>query len=212
MGNVLGYARITTTIQRSYQQLHQLKSAGCTELFVDYVSGPGDPRPELERVLRTLILGDTLVVTRLDRPGRSLQHILTLVDCLIEKGVELRILSGALDSQSSDEKALFPAFAALSEMVKDLALERKMTQPIIEKAGGRPALLTDEQVSLARQLYAQSSLTVAEIGSRLGVSRTTVYRALEPTDAESLPAARRRPQKCAEECRSPMVKLSCVGC
>lgn len=202
MGKVVGYARVTFGLEETYKQLDELNEAGCTTVFTDYVSGPMDARPELEKALKILAPGDTLVVTRLDRPGRSLQHVLTLVATLSERNVGLRILSGHIDSRDPEGGLLFPVFASLSELERDLIRERtsigRAAAREPARGGGRPPLLSSEQTAQARALYAQSDLTVAEIGAKLGVSRGTVYRALEAQEARSS-----APRRKSEECREP---------
>lgn len=188
MGELIGYARINSFIKATNNQQDDLTAAGCSKIYTDYVSGPMDARPELEKALASLQAGDTLVVTSLDRPGRSLQHVLSLAANLAERSVDLMVLNGSLDSRKSERPLVFPVLACLSEMEKNLALERISSRPSAPRPGGRPPLLTPKQTAQAYTLYGQGKLTVAEIGARLGVSRATVYRAIDTveTDAASV--------------------------
>lgn len=201
MGKVVGYARVTFGLTETYRQLDELHEAGCTTIFTDYVSGPADARPELEKALALLLPGDTLVVSRLDKPGRSLRHILSLVATLSERNAGLRILSENIDSRDPSGALLFPLFASLSGLERDVIREKtqigRTSSREPAKAGGRPPLLSREQSEQARFLYEQSDLTVAEIGARLGVSRTTVYRALGTERADTSAPRRARAEDCS---------------
>lgn len=195
MGHALGYARVSTGEQDAGLQQDALKAAGCYRIFTDTASGSLQSRPELDKVLDQLRPGDTLVVWRLDRLGRSIRHLIDQLDALQERGIEFRSLQDNIDTSSSGGRLVFHIFASLAEFERDLIRER--TNAGLEAArargrtGGRPPLLTEDQLRTARKLYEQQDMTVAQIGKVLGVSRTTIYRALR-RETDTVPARRPR--------------------
>ncbi|QCB97186.1 recombinase family protein [Arthrobacter sp. PAMC25564] len=193
MGHLLGYARVSTGDQDAALQQDALKAAGCYRIFADTASGSLESRPELTKVLDQLRPGDTLVVWRLDRLGRSIRHLIDQLADLQERGIGFRSLQEAIDTTSSGGRLVFHVFAALAEFERDLIRERTNAGLQAARArgrvGGRPALLTKDKLRTARRMYEQKDMTVAKIGEVLGVSRTTVYRALR---REPAPAAGRR--------------------
>ncbi len=152
-----------------------------------------ESRPELTKVLDQLRPGDTLVVWRLDRLGRSIRHLIDQLADLQERGIGFRSLQEAIDTTSSGGRLVFHVFAALAEFERDLIRERTNAGLQAARArgrvGGRPPLLTKDKLRTARRMYEQKDMTVEKIGEVLGVSRTTVYRALR---REPGPAAPRR--------------------
>lgn len=202
MGELLGYARVSTTDQDAALQIDALKAAGCFRVFVDTASGALAARPELEKLLDQLRPGDTLVVWRLDRLGRSIRHLIDQMQALAERGVGFRSLQETIDTTSSGGRLVFHVFAALAEFERDLIRERTQAGLAAARArgraGGRPPLLSADQAREAGRMYEQKELTVAEIGQVLGVSRTTVYRTLERAGdqpAGPKPVRRRRAKK-----------------
>lgn len=185
MGHSLGYARVSTSDQDAALQIDALNAAGCYRLFVDTTSGATEHRPELDKLLDQLRPGDTFVVWRLDRLGRSLRHLIDQVQALSDRGIEFRSLRENIDTNSPGGRLVFHIFGSLAEFERDLIRER--TKAGLEAArargrnGGRPSKLSDKDMKRARQLYAEQRLTVAEIGLKLGVSRTTIYRVLNGT-------------------------------
>lgn len=181
MGEVFGYARVSTGGQNTQLQLDALREAGCARFFVESVSASSD-RPEYSRLLDVVRAGDTVVVWRLDRLGRSLRDLIDRVEDLHSRGVGLRSLHETLDSTSAGGRLVMHVFASLAEFERDLIRERTNAGLAAARArgrvGGRPRSLTPAQEQVARTMYSQGSLTVAEIGSALGVGRSTVYRAL----------------------------------
>jgi DNA invertase Pin-like site-specific DNA recombinase len=193
MGELLGYARVSTTDQDASLQLDALNAAGCYRVWVDTMSGSLEHRPELTKLLDQLRPGDTLVVWRLDRLGRSIRHLIDQLQVLGERSVGFRSLQETIDTTSPGGRLVFHVFAALAEFERDLIRERTHAGLAAARArgrtGGRPPRLSADQVRTARRLYEQQDMTVAQIGDVLGVSRTTVYRALR---RESEPVAGRR--------------------
>jgi len=156
-------------------------------------------RPELDKLLDQLRRGDTLVVWRLDRLGRSIRHLIDQLQALAEREVGFRSLQETIDTTSPGGRLVFHVFAALAEFERDLIRERTNAGLAAARArgrnGGRPSSLSADQARAARRMYEQKDMTVAQIGTVLGVSRTTIYRALNrPPVATSPP---RRPRSTA---------------
>ncbi len=182
MGHDFGYARVSTGEQDARLQHDALKNAGCYRIFTDTASGSLESRPELNKLLDQLRPGDTLVVWRLDRLGRSIRHLIDQMADLQDRGVAFRSLQENIDTSSSGGKLIFHIFASLAEFERDLVRERThaglQAARARGKVGGRPRLLSGDKLRTAQKLYEQQEMTVAQIGEVLGVSRTTVYRAL----------------------------------
>ena len=199
MGHAFGYARVSTGDQDARLQHDALAAAGCYKVFTDTASGALASRPELGKLLDQLRPGDTLVVWRLDRLGRSIRHLIDQLTELQDRGIEFRSLQENIDTGSSGGRLVFHIFASLAEFERDLISER--THAGLEAArargrrGGRPPLLSGDKLRTARKLYEQQDMTVAQIGEVLGVSRTTVYRALQRETEK--PAPRRQKPKTA---------------
>ena len=124
VGHLLGYARVSTTDQDAALQVDALTAAGCYRVFVDTISGSLDHRPELTKLMDQLRPGDTLVVWRLDRLGRSIRHLIDQLQILSEQGVGFRSLQETIDTTSSGGRLVFHVFAALAEFERDLIRER----------------------------------------------------------------------------------------
>jgi DNA invertase Pin-like site-specific DNA recombinase len=182
MGHLLGYARVSTGDQDVALQRDALTAAGCYRVFVDTASGALDARPALAEVLDQLRPEDTLVVWRLDRLGRSIRHLIDFLSDLETRRVGFRSLTESIDTTSPGGRLVFHLFAALAQFERELIKERTNAGLAAARArgrhGGRPPRLTGDQVKTARRLYDQKDMTVSQIGEVLGVSRTTIYRAL----------------------------------
>ena len=182
MADLLGYARVSTVEQDASLQLDALRDAGCLKVFTDRASGSLDRRPQLDRLLDQLRPGDTIVVWRLDRLGRSLKHLIQLIEDLAEKDVGFRSLTEGMDTTTSGGKLIFSIFGALAEFERSLIRERTMAGLAAARSrgrvGGRPPVMTPEKIKVARELYRVRDLTVEEIAKTIGVSRKTVYRHL----------------------------------
>ena len=182
MGALLGYARVSTSDQDAALQIDALTQAGCYKVFVDQASGSLDERPELSRLMDQIRPGDTLVVWRLDRLGRSIRHLIDSLRDLSDKEIGFRSLTENIDTTTSGGRLIFHIFAARAEFERDLIRERTQAGLSAARArgrqGGRPPTLSADQVKTARRMYEQRDMTVEQIGDVLGVSRTTIYRAL----------------------------------
>lgn len=184
----IGYARVSTADQTLALQEDALHAAGCTRIFKDVISGSTTDRPGLTAALDHCRSGDVLVVWKLDRLGRSLAHLLTVVQQLQAAGVGLRSLQENLDTTSAGGKLIFHIFGALAEFERGLIRERTAAglaaARVRGRVGGRPRRLSPDQVALARRLLAQPDVGVAQVAEMLQVSRQTIYRALHRADRE----------------------------
>lgn len=182
MGELIGYARVSTADQDPALQLDALEEAGCARVFTDTASGALDRRPELDRCLDHLRPGDVLVVWRLDRLGRSVRHLIDVVTDLQGRGVEFRSLTEAIDTTTAGGRLVFHVFAGLAEFERSIITERTRAGLAAARArgrhGGRPPKLTETQVFMARKLYDGKEHTVDQIAEILGCARSTVYRVI----------------------------------
>jgi DNA invertase Pin-like site-specific DNA recombinase len=183
MGHLLGYARVSTTDQQPQLQVDALTAAGCYRVFTETASGARTNRPTLEQLLDQLRPGDTLVVWKLDRLGRSLRH---LVDTLADRGVGFRSLQEAIDTTTPGGKLVFHVFVALAEFERDLIRERTSAGLAAAWARGRhgvrPSVMTAHKLRVAWEMYRSGQYTVAAIATTLGVSRASIYRSLTRPD------------------------------
>ena len=184
MAHAIGYARVSTTDQNPELQLDALRDAGCARVFTDYASGTKTSRPELDRALDQLRAGDTLVVWKLDRLGRSLPHLVETIQGLADRDVGFRSIQDPVDTTTPGGRLVFHIFAALAEFERDLIRERTQAGLAAARArgrvGGRKPALKPEQVTMARDLLAADpSRTVASVATTLGVGKSTLYRALQ---------------------------------
>jgi DNA invertase Pin-like site-specific DNA recombinase len=183
MRKLYGYARVSTTDQDASLQIDALKAAGCTSIFVDHASGAKSSRPELDRMREQLREGDTVVVWKLDRLGRSLANLIELIKSFEGEKVEFRSLSESMDTTTTGGRLIFNIFASIAEFERALIQER--TKAGLEAArargrvGGRPPKLSDTQVKRIRKLYDSRAITIDEIAATMEVSRPTIYRALK---------------------------------
>jgi len=195
MGKLIGYARVSTRQQSTDRQQVDLLAAGVRrdDLYVDHgVSGARASRPQFDRALDALHDGDTLVITTLDRLGRSTQNMLAFADELRRRGASLRVLNlggGDVDTSTPMGSMLFTIMAALAQMEHEIKRER-VTDSIAKRRdagqslGGRPQRVTDSQVRSAIRLI-ESGTPAAQVARDLGMSRATFYRrskALRPID------------------------------
>ena len=163
---------------------------GCGRIFTDKVSlsGTKEERKGLTEALSHLREGDTLVVWRLDRLGRSLRHLIDTITALDERGVGFKSLTENIDTTTSGGKLVFHIFGALAEFEREIIRER--TQAGLQSArsrgkiGGRPKALTPKEVQILRNMAADKSLTVSDICQTLGIGRTTFYRYVKAGERE----------------------------
>ena len=176
---LIGYARVSTRDQTPALQIDALQAAGCKKLFEETASGAQGDRPQLTAALDYLRDGDTLVVWKLDRLGRSMRHLVVLVEELRERGINFRSLTDSIDTSTPMGRFFFHVMGALAEMERELIVERTRAGLAAARAkgriGGRRPKLTDEQWAQAGRLIAagESRQRVAIIYD-VGVS--TLYR------------------------------------
>ncbi len=176
----VGYARVSTGEQNLDLQADALKQAGCEKVFTDQMSGAKAERPGLQEAFSFVRTGDTLIVWRLDRLGRSLKDLVQRVEELQQRQVGFRSLYESIDTTSSVGKFQFHVFSALAEFERDLIRDRTMAGLRAARArgrlGGRPRRLTPEQVKMASHLMQDPDVSVKEICQTLTISRSTLYR------------------------------------
>lgn len=181
---LIGYARVSTQDQQLHLQLDDLNRAGCERVFQEKVSS-GKVRPQLQLLVDSLRIGDTVVVWKLDRLGRSLKELITLINDFQQKGVGFRSLNDAIDTTTAQGRLVFNLFASLAEFERDLIRERTRAGLSAARSrgrlGGRPKGLGKETLAkakAARTLYEAKDKTAEEIGKLLSISRASVYRYL----------------------------------
>ena len=178
---LIGYARISTTEQKLEPQVDALKAAGCETVFEDVISGAKAERPGLNNALAFLRKGDTLLVWKLDRLGRSMKHLVETVTDLGDRGVGFKSLTEGVDTTTTGGTLVFHLFGALAEFERDLIVER--TQAGLKAAatrgrkGGRKPVVTLKKLEQAKA-HISDGLTVREAAARLKISKTSLYNAL----------------------------------
>lgn len=190
---LIGYARVSTAEQKPAHQTDALVRAGVAphDIHTDVASGAKASRPQFDLMMRLLRDGDTLVITRLDRLGRSLLHLVTLGAQLRDRGIGLQVLEQGIDTHTAEGRAMFGMLSVLAELQRELIIANTRDGLNAARArgrvGGRKAKLTPEQAALAQQLYDARDKTVAQITALFSVPRSTVYGHL--TVHTELPAA-----------------------
>lgn len=183
---LLGYARTSTSAQDTARQVDALEKAGCERVWQDAgVSGTRASRPQLDAMLDYAREGDVIVVWDLSRLGRSIRQLVVLADDLRQRGIHLRSLTQGIDTSAPHGGLLLGLFAALAEMEREVLVQRTMDGLAAARArgrvGGRPPVLAGERLQAAQAMLAGGA-TKADVARALGISRTTVYRALEQGD------------------------------
>ena len=179
----IGYARVSTGLQNLNLQEDQLNQYGCEKIFSDHISGSKSKRPGLDKAIEFARAGDTIVVWRLDRLGRNMEDLITLVNELNNRGVSFHSLEEniTMDKSSSTGQLLFHLFAAFAEFERNLILERSSAGRIAARDrgryGGRPEKLNKQDLKLLKTLY-DNGTPIKTIAEQWKVSRTTIYRYL----------------------------------
>lgn len=188
----IGYARVSTQDQDLSMQIDALKLAGCEKIFDDKMSGTRSDRPGLARALEMLREGDSLVVWKLDRLGRSVLGLVKLVGELHDRGVQFRSTTDCIDTNTTAGRFFFNVMASLAQMEKELIVERTKAGLAAAKkqgrTGGRKRLLTDSKIAAAKQLLA-SGTAPKDVAKDLGVSVPTLYRWLPASQMGDLKIA-----------------------
>lgn len=175
----IGYARVSTTDQNPNLQEDALKNVGCERIYSDRIGGTIKERPGLNKVKEVLRKGDTLVVWRLDRLGRSLKDLIEWMTFLDKEGIALKSLNESIDTSTSTGKLVFHIFGALAEFERNLIKER--TQAGLSaarargKVGGRPCVLDEDKKHLVIRLYNEKQISVKKICEMMNISKPTLY-------------------------------------
>ncbi len=179
---IIGYARVSTSEQDTSLQLDALNSSGCERIYQESKSGRTKERPELTRCIDALREGDTIIVWRLDRLGRSLKDLVEIIAGLEERNIGFRSLNEAIDTTNAGGKLIFHIFAALAEFERSLIQERTKAGLAAARArgrrGGRPRKLTSDQIRKAKAMLSDPEMTKTEVAKHFGVSRVTLNSAL----------------------------------
>jgi DNA invertase Pin-like site-specific DNA recombinase len=168
-------------------QIEALKNAGCKKIFTDISSGAKTARPGLNDAEIRLRKGDTIVVWKLDRLGRSIQHLIASVTSFQEKGIEFRSLNESIDTQKSGGKLIFHIFSAMADFERDLIRERTSVGLKAArsrgKTGGRPKIIDQaKNMTLIKQMHSDQSHSIDDICKMFNLSRSTLYRYLKEID------------------------------
>lgn len=182
----IGYARISTSDQSLNLQIDALKKNRCERLFSEIASGAKSDRPELQKALDFARKGDTIIVWKLDRLGRSLKHLVETVAVLESRGVHFQSLQEAINTSSAGGRLTFHLFSALAEFERALIQERTHAGLKAARArgrfGGRPRKISDADAKKINILLADKSTPITEICSTFHVSRSTLYRHINSLD------------------------------
>lgn len=183
---LIGYARVSTDDQKLDLQLDALNKAGCEKIYDDYMSGAKAERPGLTKALDQCRSGDTLVVWRLDRLGRSIKNLIDLAELLEQRGIGLKSCQEAIDTNTSGGKLIFHMFGALAEFERNLLRERTRAGLDAARArgrtGGRPKVLDLKARNLAISLYDSKAHSIKDICSMMKIGKTTLYSYLGTRD------------------------------
>ncbi|MBV9026949.1 MAG: recombinase family protein [Streptomycetaceae bacterium] len=185
----IGVARVSKRDQHPEAQQDALKAAGCERIFTDKASGKLARRPELDKALLVAREGDQLVVTKLDRLGRSLENLIELSKRLEAEGVDLVVLDQGIDTSTAVGRMFFQILGAVAEFEHALMSERTVDGLEAARArgrtGGQKPKLGPRQVQLAREMYDSGELTVQQIADEFGVTRPTIYRHLSKVPSQT---------------------------
>lgn len=182
-GMNIGYARVSTTEQDTALQRDSLQAAKCHRIYEESASGSSKERPELQKCLDHLRAGDTLIVWRLDRLGRSLKDLVEIITDLENREIGFKSLNESIDTTTAGGKLTFHIFAALSEFERSLIQERTKAGLTAARArgrkGGRPKKLSEKDIQKAQAMLDDKSISVTEVAEHFNVSRSTLYNALK---------------------------------
>ena len=184
MTRLIGYARVSTNEQELGLQLDALKAYGCEDkyIFTDKISGAKNSRPGLDKCLDILKSDDVLVVWRLDRLGRSMSHLVNLIESLLDREIGFKsIQDGAIDTTTASGELMFNIFSSLAQFERRLIQERTNAGLTAARArgrlGGRPKKSTyDPKVKMAKKMHQNNDMPIKDICASLGISRATLYR------------------------------------
>ncbi len=176
----IGYARISTKDQSFDLQIDALKKAGCEKIFKDISSGKNKNRKQFDEMLAFARENDTIIVWKLDRAGRSLNHLISLINDLQNKKVDFLAINDNIDTSTATGRLIFHIFASLAEFESSLIKERTLAGLSAARArgkkGGRPTVITKNISIAAKGLYKNKNITVKEMCETLKISRATFYK------------------------------------
>lgn len=175
-----GYGRVSTLDQNLDAQKDALMRAGATKIFVEKITGTKASRPELDLLRQMLRQGDTVLITRIDRLGRSAKDLLNIVSDFEAKGVNLKVIEQNIDTSTNEGKLFFTMVAAFAEFEHSMMVSRTKDGLAAARArgrvGGRKAKLSDAQIGRLMELYDEQKITIQDLANMYGISRPTVYR------------------------------------
>jgi DNA invertase Pin-like site-specific DNA recombinase len=181
---LVGYMRVSRQEQTTDRQEDHLRQAGCEKIFKDVISGASDKRSGLDEALSYCREGDTFIVWELDRLGRSLKHLIEIVEGLKARGINFRVLKDGINTDSIGGELVFHLFGALAEFERKLIVQRTRDGLAAARArgrkGGRPIKMDAAKIRQAKILAADPQITVQQICSTLGISRNTYYKYVRP--------------------------------
>jgi len=178
---LVGYARVSTLDQRLALQFDALRKVGCVRIFQDKMTGRRSDRPGLKAAIASMGCGDTLVIWKLSRLGRSLKQLIDTVQLLAEGGIGLMSLNESIDTSTPTGKLLFHVFAAVAEFEADNGRENTLAGIASARArgriGGRPLIMDEQKQARARALFnTEPRQSVRQICRELNISKATLYR------------------------------------
>lgn len=177
---LIGYARVSTQDQTLNLQQDALEKIGCTKIFTDTASGATIDRIGLDEAMEYVREGDTLIVWRLDRLGRSLKHLIETITKLNNRKIGFKSITENIDTTTSGGKLIFHIFGALAEFERDIIRERTLAGLTAARArgrnGGRPNSLTGNKIAMVQELYKNKQNSIGEICQNFKISRATLYR------------------------------------
>ncbi|GKX53621.1 recombinase family protein [Budvicia aquatica] len=178
---LIGYVRVSTNDQQTDLQREALNRANCELIFEDKISGSKSERPGLKRLLKVAKEGDTVVVWKLDRLGRSVRHLITLVSDLKNRGIHFKSITDSIDTGSAAGRFFFHVMSALAEMERELIIERTLAGLAVARSqgriGGRPRRLSEAQIEQSGRLL-EKGHTRRELALIYDVSLATIYKYL----------------------------------
>ena len=180
---LVGYCRISTQDQSLASQIDKLKEYGCEKIYTDVISGSKVDRKELNEMLKYVREGDTVIVYRLDRLGRSLKDLINLINIFQNKKVNFKSISESIDTETPTGQLMFHITGAFAEFERNIIRER--TKAGLETArsrgrkGGRPTKITEEKIKMAKLLHSDKTISITDILKQMGIKRGIFYKMLK---------------------------------